>query len=233
MKDDALTPVLLSVPVMDLDLRHLEEQLGTFESAGADAFHCAVADGAFVPDITCGTRLLEAVKLCTKLPCNVHLMTIEPGKHVAAFAAAGADTITVHAEACPHIHRVLGQIREAGTRVGVALQPTTPLIRLQYILHLVDRVLLLAAEPGTPDAPVLSSAFERVRILSENLRYNESRAVIETAGAATMADAARLVQSGAGAVVLDRATVTAARNGDPAQVLAEFRASIAEQGQAD
>ncbi len=134
--------------ILSADFARLGDEVRAVERAGADWIHVDVMDGHFVPNLTIGPLVVEAVRRCTALPLDVHLMIESPERYVEAFAKAGASTIGVQVEACPHLHRVLGQIREAGARASVVLNPGTPAAAVEPVLGDVDQVLVMTVNPG-------------------------------------------------------------------------------------
>src|SRR4030065_2500992 len=134
--------------ILSADFSRLSEEIKAVEAAGADYIHVDVMDGHFVPNITIGSPVVNAIRKVTKLPLDVHLMISEPDRYIADFAKAGSDIITVHAEACIHLHRTIGYIKELGIRAGVSLNPSTPLSVIEQILEDVDMVLLMTVNPG-------------------------------------------------------------------------------------
>jgi ribulose-phosphate 3-epimerase len=134
--------------ILSADFAQLGAEIKDVEAGGADLIHVDIMDGHFVPNLTIGPLVVQAIRPVTKLPLDVHLMISDPDMYIPAFAKAGADYITVHAEACTHLHRTLAFIREHGAKPGVVLNPATPLSALEYILHDVDMVLLMTVNPG-------------------------------------------------------------------------------------
>ncbi len=140
--------ILIAPSILAADFTRLGAQIAEAQQAGADLIHVDVMDGRFVPNLTMGPLIVEAARRSTSLPLDVHLMIVEPEKHIGAFVQAGADRITVHVETCPHLHRVVQQIREAGARPAVALNPHTPAVMVEEILPFVDMVLVMTVNPG-------------------------------------------------------------------------------------
>jgi len=140
--------VQIAPSILAADFTRLGEQIAEAQAAGADLIHVDVMDGRFVPNITMGPLVVAAARRATSLPLDVHLMIVEPERHIGAFVEAGADRITVHAETCPHLHRVVQQIRELGARPAVALNPHTPAVMVEEILPFVDMVLVMTVNPG-------------------------------------------------------------------------------------
>src|SRR4030067_2826058 len=150
--------------VLSADVARLGEELRKIEDAGADWIHIDVMDGHFVPNITVGPFVVEAVKRATLLPLDVHLMIERPEDYISAFAAAGADIITVHVEACNHLHRTIQQIKEAGKKAGVSLNPSTSLVMAECILEDIDLLLIMSVNPGFSGQKFIPSAMEKKRI---------------------------------------------------------------------
>jgi ribulose-phosphate 3-epimerase len=157
-----VAPSLLSA-----DFGRLAEEVRAAEAAGADLVHVDVMDGRFVPNITVGPLVVEAVRKVTRLPIDAHLMIVEPERYVEAFARAGADIVSVHAEVSPHLHRTLQAIRAAGARPAVALNPSTPLSALDYVLGDCEMVLLMTVNPGFGGQKYIEACTEKVRRLRE------------------------------------------------------------------
>jgi ribulose-phosphate 3-epimerase len=148
MSSKAASPILIAPSILAADFSRLGEQVKAIEAGGADWVHVDVMDGHFVPNITIGPLIVEAVKEHTSLPLDVHLMIEQPERYVADFVKAGADIVGVHAETCPNLHRSVAQIREAGARACVVLNPATPASALEYVLCEVDQVLVMTVNPG-------------------------------------------------------------------------------------
>src|SRR5438477_705669 len=138
----------ISPSILAADFAALGEAIARVEGAGADLLHVDVMDGHFVPNLTIGPPVIECLKKRTRLPLDVHLMIEEPERSIVTYLRAGADILTVHVEACRHLHRALTQIREAGGRAGVALNPSTPPAMVEYVLGDLDLVLVMSVDPG-------------------------------------------------------------------------------------
>jgi ribulose-phosphate 3-epimerase len=160
-----LPPVRIAPSILSADFGRLAEEVRAAEAGGADVIHVDVMDGRFVPNITVGPLVVKAVRQVTRLPLDVHLMIVEPERYVEAFADAGADLISVHAEVSPHLHRTLQAIRATGARPAVALNPSTPLDGLAHVLGDVDMVLLMSVNPGFGGQSYIPAVTEKVRRL--------------------------------------------------------------------
>ena len=153
----------ISPSILSADFAALGEEIARVETAGADQLHVDVMDGRFVPNITIGPVVVAAIRKRTRLPLDVHLMIVEPERYLADFAGAGADMLTVHAEACPHLQRTLAQIRELGAKAGVALNPGTPPGVLDYVLDDADLVLVMSVNPGFGGQTFIPGAYAKIR----------------------------------------------------------------------
>ena len=155
--------VKIAPSILSADFAALGEEIARIEAAGADLLHVDVMDGHFVPNLTVGPPVVEAIRKRTRLPLDVHLMIEAPERLLPAFASAGADLLTVHAEACPHLHRTLQQIRDLGAKAGVALNPSTPPVVLDYVLDALDLVLVMSVNPGFGGQAFIPTSYAKVR----------------------------------------------------------------------
>lgn len=172
----------ISPSILSADLTELGKAVRACEEAGADSIHIDVMDGRFVPNITFGPNIVAACRKVTDLPLDVHLMIVEPEKHIPAFVKSGADIITVHYEACPHIHRTLQQIRGLGAKVGLSLNPGTSLDPLIYLLDDIDLVLVMSVNPGFGGQSFIPSALTRIGLVRELLDSYDSEADLQVDG---------------------------------------------------
>jgi len=155
--------ILLAPSILSADFGRLAEEVAACQEAGADWIHVDVMDGHFVPNITMGPVVVEAVRKASTLPVDVHLMIESPERFLGAFVAAGADRITVHQEACPHLHRTLQQIRELGAATGVALNPSTPVEMVSDVAHELDLLVIMTVNPGFGGQKYIRGSTEKVR----------------------------------------------------------------------
>ncbi len=155
--------IKIAPSILSADFAALGEEIARVEAAGADQLHVDVMDGHFVPNLTIGPLVVEAIRKHTRLPLDVHLMIEAPERYLPAFRSAGADLLTVHAEACPHLHRTLHQIKELGAKAGVALNPSTPPGALESVLDSVDLVLVMSVNPGFGGQAFIPATYVKVR----------------------------------------------------------------------
>ena len=176
-------PILVAPSILSADFSRLGEEVEAIEQAGCDLVHVDVMDGRFVPNLTIGPLVVEAVKKRARRPLDVHLMIVEPERWVEAFAAAGAAIVTVHAEACTHLHRTVQQIKKAGAKAGVSLNPATPPEALDYVLEDLDLVLVMSVNPGFGGQSFIPSAVRKIEALrSRAERLGRSDLWIEVDG---------------------------------------------------
>jgi len=206
--------------ILSADFAALAADVARVEAGGADLLHVDVMDGRFVPNITIGPVVVEAIRKRTRLPLDVHLMIVEPERYVGAFVSAGADIVTVHAEACPHLQRVLAQIREAGARAGVALNPSTPPAAIEYVLDDLDLVLVMSVNPGFGGQAFIPSAHAKVRRVREMLGGRDVEVSVD--GGVKVEHARPLAEDGASVLVAGSAIFGAA---DPADAIRRMRAA--------
>ena len=192
MKTKMIAPSILSA-----DFSRLGDEVRAVEAAGAEVIHVDVMDGCFVPNITIGPLVVEAVRRVTDLPVDVHLMISEPDRYVKDFADAGADWITVHVEACVHLHRTLNYIRDLGKKAGAVLNPATSLSTLEYVLEELDLVMLMSVNPGFGGQSFIESTLDKTRKLRAMFDKVNSGAGIEIDGGISPVTIARVAEAGA------------------------------------
>jgi ribulose-phosphate 3-epimerase len=191
-------PLQIAPSLLSADFAHLARDVQRCEAAGMDVLHIDVMDGHFVPNITIGPLVVEALRPVTTLPLDCHLMIAHPDKYIPAFAAAGADWISVHVEACPHLHRTLGLVREHGKRVGAVLNPATPLASVFDAAEYCDFILLMSVNPGFGGQAFIPSFLRRAAQLREFLDTNGlERVAIEVDGGVTAQNAEEVARAGA------------------------------------
>ncbi|MDE3173260.1 MAG: ribulose-phosphate 3-epimerase [Gemmatimonadota bacterium] len=204
------------------DFAQLADQIAACEAAGADWLHVDVMDGRFVPPITFGAKIIETVRRLTALPLDVHLMAVEPERHFAEFAAAGANGLTLHAEVAPHLQRQLAHIKEVGCRAGVAINPSTPLSAVSEVLDDVELLLVMTVNPGYGGQRFLPHSLDKVRRARRMLDEARSRAFLEVDGGIARDTIGAVWQAGADTFVAGHAVFSAA---DPGAEVAALRAA--------
>jgi ribulose-phosphate 3-epimerase len=192
---------LIAPSILSADFARLADEVAAVERAGADLLHVDVMDGHFVPNLTVGPPIVEALKKVTKLPLDVHLMITNADAFIQEFAEAGANYLTVHVEACPHLHRTVQSIKERGVKAGVTLNPATSIASLQEILPDVDLVLIMSVNPGFGGQKFIPSALNKVAAARAMLDRIHSRALLEVDGGIKAENASQVVAAGATVLV--------------------------------
>ncbi len=194
-------PILIAPSILSADFAHLADELVAVERAGADLLHVDVMDGHFVPNLTVGPPIVESLKKVTKLPLDVHLMMTNADAFIAEFAAAGADYLTVHVEACPHLHRTVQSIKERGVKAGVTLNPATSLSTIEEILPDVDLVLIMSVNPGFGGQKFIESCLNKIAAARQMIDRAGGRALLEVDGGVKVDNAAKVIAAGADVLV--------------------------------
>jgi ribulose-phosphate 3-epimerase len=223
--------VKIAPSILSADFGILGEEIARVEAAGADQIHIDVMDGRFVPNISMGFPILEAIRKRTRLPLDLHLMIVEPERYLADFATAGADMLTVHVEACPHLQRTIAQIRELSekrglpVKAGAALNPATHPHALNYVVDDLDLVLVMSVNPGFGGQTLIPGVYPKVRQIRTLLG---ARAVdVSIDGGVKVEHARPLVEHGASILVAGSAVFQAA---DPAKVIRQMRTASESRG---
>jgi ribulose-phosphate 3-epimerase len=207
---------LLAPSILAADFANLQRDVELINRSAADWIHVDVMDGRFVPNISFGLPVCEAIHRHATKPLDVHLMIVEPERYLAAFAKAGARTLSVHLEACPNLHRTVQQIRELGCSPGVAINPHTPVSLLSEIIDDIDLVLIMSVNPGFGGQAFIERSVEKVR----QVRALSTRVQIEVDGGVNLDNAPRLLQAGADVLVAGSFVFSAP---DPERVIAELK----------
>ena len=220
-------PLLEIVPsILSADLTRLGEQVKEAQAAGADRIQVDVMDGRFVPNITFGPLVVEAVRRSSSLPVEAHLMIVEPERYMADFASAGADVILVHQEAALHLHRLVEQIHQLGKKAGVALNPSTPAATLEDILGDLDHVLVMTVNPGFGGQKFIESTLSKIARVRQMMKERGLDRDIEVDGGIGTETAPRVVKAGANLLVAG-ASVFAGRE-SVAEAIRHLRASVGQ-----
>jgi ribulose-phosphate 3-epimerase len=200
--------------ILSADFGRLDEELRAVEAAGADWIHVDVMDGRFVPNITIGPLVVEAVRRATKLPVDVHLMIVEPERYVADFRKAGADWISVHVEASPHLHRTLQQLRALGAKAGVVLNPHTSEESIRHVLGDLDLILVMSVNPGFGGQSFIPGALPKLRALRAAIDRAGLDVTLEVDGGVGPTTAGAVVGAGARVLVAGSAVFGAVKRGE-------------------
>jgi len=193
--------ILIAPSILSADFARLADEVLAVERAGADFLHIDVMDGHFVPNLTIGPPIVAALRKVTKLPLDVHLMMTNADDFIAEFAEAGADYLTVHVEACPHLHRTIQSIKERGVKAGVTLNPATSLNTIEEILPDVDMVLIMSVNPGFGGQEFISSCFQKISSARSMIDRTGTRALLEVDGGVKLDNVAQVLSAGADVLV--------------------------------
>lgn len=194
------TPIV-APSLLASDFSNLEREVKMINSSEADWIHVDIMDGVFVPNISMGLPVVEAIRRHALKPLDVHLMIVQPERYVEAFRQAGAGIISVHVEACHHLHRNVQQIKDLGCKAGVAINPHTPIVDLENIIQNVDVVCLMTVNPGFGAQKFIDHSFSKIRALKKMIEESGSDALIEVDGGVNLTNAGPLMQAGADVLV--------------------------------
>lgn len=212
---------IIAPSLLSADFLNLQRDCEMLNRSAADWFHLDVMDGRFVPNITFGMFIVEAISRLAEKPLDVHLMIVEPEKYIDAFRKAGAEVITVHAEACPHLHRTVHQIKEIGAKAGVALNPHTPVSVLEDLIEDIDLVCLMSVNPGFGGQKFIYNSLPKTRKLKEMIMTANAATLIEIDGGVGLHNAESLLQAGADVLVAGNSVFGAK---DPVGTISQLKA---------
>ncbi|MBB3837990.1 ribulose-phosphate 3-epimerase [Runella defluvii] len=215
-----MTSPLIAPSVLAADFANLQRDVEMLNASEADWIHVDIMDGVFVPNISFGLPVTAAINKHAQKPLDVHLMIVQPERYLAAFRDAGAEVLTVHYEACPHLHRTIQQIKDLGAKAGVALNPHTPVSVLEDIIADLDLVLIMSVNPGFGGQKFIERTYERVRQAAALIEKQGSQAVIEIDGGVNQVNAPLLYHAGARALVAGSFVFNAQ---DPVETIAQLK----------
>jgi len=216
--------IKIAPSILSADFLNLGQEIKTAEAAGADMLHIDIMDGHFVPNMTIGPFIVEAMRKITSLPLDVHLMIEEPDRYLRDFIKAGADYLTVHYEASVHLHRTVQQIKENGVKAGVSLNPATPVWSLEHILPDIDIALLMSVNPGFGGQEFIPQAIDKIKILKRLIKEKGLSTSIEVDGGIKLGNAPHVISAGANILVMGSAFFNSK---DYGKIVRQFR-EIAE-----
>ena len=214
---------LIAPSMLAADFSNLAHDIALVNQSDADWFHLDVMDGVFVPNISFGMPVIKSMAKHTTKPLDVHLMIVEPDRYIQTFADLGADVLTVHVEACTHLHRSLQSIKAKGMKAGVALNPHTPVASLSHIIADIDLVCLMSVNPGFGGQSFIEATYEKVRELRTLIDENKVSTLIEVDGGVTNQNASQLVAAGADVLVAGSYVFSAS---DPTATIANLSAQV-------
>ena len=193
--------IIIAPSILAADFANIERDVNMINESNADWFHIDIMDGVFVPNISFGMPVLKAIQKHAKKPLDIHLMIVDPDRYIETFAALGAEILTIHFEACNHLHLSLQKIKSCGIKAGVALNPHTPVNNLIDIIRDIDLVCLMSVNPGFGGQSFIENTFEKVKQLKKLIKDNQSSCLIEIDGGVTNKNGSELVSNGADVLV--------------------------------
>lgn len=211
---------IVAPSVLASDFANLQREITMINESQADWIHVDIMDGVFVPNLSMGFPVVEAIKRHAKKPLDVHLMIVEPGRYVEAFQKAGAGIISVHVEACPHLHRNIEQIKALGCKAGVAINPHTSVSELENVIHDIDLVCVMSVNPGFGGQKFIQRTYEKVKYLKKLILDSNSKALIEIDGGVNIQNAKLLIDAGADVLVAGNFVFSAS---NPKEVISQLK----------
>jgi ribulose-phosphate 3-epimerase len=217
-------PIKIAPSILSADFSRLGEQVAEAEAGGADMIHIDIMDGHFVPNLTFGSIVVQSIRSWTSLPFDLHVMMAEPDAFIPEFAKSGADSITVHAEACTHLHKVVQQIKEEGKRASVAISPATPISAIEEILDELDQVLVMTVNPGFGGQAFIGSVVPKIARMRALIDERGLKTDLQVDGGISVATADTVVQAGANVLVAGSAVYN--KDSTVAESIKKIRDSI-------
>lgn len=215
-----MTLPVVAPSILASDFANLQKEITMINESEADWIHVDIMDGVFVPNISMGLPVVHAVKKHARKPLDVHLMIIQPERYIEDFRKAGADIISVHAEACIHLHRVIEQIKASGAKAGVALNPHTPVSVLSEVIGDIDMVCMMSVNPGFGGQKFIQNTYNKIRDLSAMIAKKNAKVLIEIDGGVNQGNAKDLLEAGASVLVAGNFVFTSS---DPKKTISELK----------